>query len=103
MISTMEIAEKAYSLMIEMAEKGKKVRFEATRDTSYLNVKDMVTRGLCTVVEEVEDEYQDTGIKMNNMVIEPNGEKLEEELKKTRETLKRLERRITQDTIEGGR
>lgn len=89
-MATFEMAEKMYEKMIEMAKKGKNVRYEATRDTSYINTKNMEKKGLIEVISDEEDRFSDSDIEMNNVVITPNVEALEEELKKVRETLRKL-------------
>lgn len=99
-IATFEIAEKMYEKMIEMGRKEKNIRYEATRDTSYVNTTKMVEKGLGELIEDVEDRFGDTDIEMNNVVLKPNVEKLEEELKKIKELLARLRKQQLQKTVE---
>lgn len=89
-IATFEIAEKMYEKMIEMAKKEKNIRYEATRDTSYVNTQNMQRKGLIEVLENEESTFENSDIEMNNVVVKPNLEELEEELKKVRETLAKL-------------
>lgn len=98
-IATFEIAEKVYEKMIEMAKKEKNIRYNATRDTSYLNTKRSVEKGLIEILEDKEDRFDNSDIKMNN-VVKPNIEKLEEELKKIRKTLEMLRQRGMKKVIE---
>ena len=50
----------------------------------------MEKKGLIEVISDEEDRFSDSDIEMNNVVITPNVEALEEELKKVRETLRKL-------------
>ena len=105
---TLEMSEEVYTYMLQMAEKEKNIRFEATEDTSYKNILNMVDKGLATIEEENtteweknrynEEEYDDNKyanskkqeklgenkeqITMHNMVIKINKEKLREEIKR---------------------
>ena len=99
-MATFEVAKVVYEKLIEMAEKGKKVRYEATRDTSYINTKRMEEKGLIEIEEDEEGRFGNSKIEMNNVIIKPNKEKLEEELKKIKETLKKLEEREVRKTVE---
>ena len=99
-MATFEVAKVVYEKLIEMAEKGKKVRYEATRDTSYINTKRMEEKGLIEIEEDKEGRFGNSKIEMNNVIIKPNKEKLEEELKKIKETLKKLEEREVRKTVE---
>ncbi len=92
-ISTFEMAEKVYEKMLEMGEKGKTIRMEATRDTSYINLGRAKEKGLIEVIEDKEAKFEDSEIDMNNMVIKPNVEKLRKELEKIKEMLKKLKER----------
>lgn len=109
--TTTQMMQTLYEMMLESAEKGKKVRFEATEDTSYKNVEDLVKRGILKVEEENveewgsknfdddyydedEEEYydeqqeieqQDKPIMMHNIVASVDKEKL----KRALETIKK--------------
>ena len=114
---TLEITESVYSLMLNMASQGKNIRFEATEDTSYINIRKMAEKGLITIEEEHEEkwrnnkddedyEYEDyeeettEKIKMHNMVVKANKEKLEEELKRIKKILKKRQERRTFDKVD---
>ncbi len=99
-IATFEIAEKMYEKMIEMGKKEKNIRYEATRDTSYVNTLRMTEKGLGEIIQNEEDRFEDTDIKMNNVVLKPNVEKLEKELEKIREILAKVRKRELQRTVE---
>ena len=99
-MATFEVAKVVYEKLIEMAEKGKKVRYEATRDTSYINTKRMEEKGLIEIEEDKEGRFGNSKIEMNNVIIKPNKEKLEEELNKIKEALKKLEEREVRKTVE---
>ena len=89
-IATFEIAEKMYEKMLEMAKKGKNTRYDATRDTSYVNTKRNEEKGIIEIVEEKEGNFGDSDIEMREVEVKVNIEKMEEELEKVREILKRL-------------
>ncbi len=99
-IATFEIAEKMYEKMIEMGKKEKNIRYEATRDTSYVNTLRMTEKGLGEIIKDEEDKFEDTDIEMNNVVLKPNVEKLEKELEKIREILAKVRKRELQRTVE---
>ena len=98
-MATFEVAKVVYEKLIEMAQKGKKVRYEATRD-SYINTKRMEEKGLIEIEEDKEGRFGSSKIEMNNVIIKPNKEKLEEELNKIKEALKKLEEREVRKTVE---
>lgn len=99
-IATFEIAEKMYEKMIEMGKKEKNIRYEATRDTSYVNTLRMTEKGLGEIIQDEEDRFGDSNIEMNNVVLKPNVEKLEEELEKIREILAKVRKKELQRTVE---
>ena len=99
-VATFEIAEKMYEKMIEMGKKEKNIRYEATRDTSYVNTIRITEKGLGEIIQDEEDRFNDTEIEMNNVVLKPNVEKLEEELKKIREILSKVRKREQQKIVE---
>ncbi len=92
-MATVELAERVYSKMLEMAEKGKNVRYEATRDTSYINTKKMEEKGLIEIIEEKKAKFENSDIDMNNVVVKVNVDKLKEELSNIRELLEKLRQR----------
>ena len=89
-----------YEKMIEMGKKEKNIRYEATRDTSYVNTLRMTEKGLGEIIKDEEDKFEDTDIEMNNVVLKPNVEKLEKELEKIREILAKVRKRELQRTVE---
>ncbi len=97
--STFEMTEVLYEKLLEMSEKDKLVRFEATRDTSYRNITRAMEKGLLEVIENEEAVFDDTGINMNIMSIKPNAEKIREELKKIKEVTSKLKKKEMLQTI----
>ena len=81
-----------------MGEKQKTVRYEATKDTSYINTKRMEEKGLVEILSEENDTFENSDIEMKNVVVRPNVEKLKEEIKKVEKMLKILEERGYQKT-----
>ncbi len=98
-ITTFEMAEKVYEKMLEMGEKEKTVRFEATRDTSYINIQRAKEKGLVEIIEDKNDKFEDSDIDMNNMIVKPNVEKLREELEKIRKVLEKLKEKEREKVI----
>ena len=50
-----------YKKLIEMGEKQKTVRYEATKDTSYINTKRMEEKGLVEILSEENDTFENSG------------------------------------------
>ena len=98
-LATIEMTEKIYEKMLEMAEKEKTVRYEATRDTSYINTKKMKEKGLIEILTDEKDTFGNSNIQMNNVVIRPNKEKMQEELNKIRDLLNALRERELVKTV----
>lgn len=87
---SLEIEESMYSLMLNAAEEQKQIRFEATEDTSYINIQKMAKRGLVHVEEDEKREWSNGGdIKMHDMKITVDKEKMQEELKRVQIRLAR--------------
>lgn len=94
LISSIELAQKMYEVFIEASEKGKTVTCDATKDTSGLNIDTMIKNGLVEVIKDEECDWEhDNDIKMRNMTLVPNKEKLEKELEKIEKLLSRAESR----------
>ena len=86
-----ELLEKTYMLLLKAAEDSKTLRFEATEDTSYINIQKAVEKGLAEVVEDYDTTFDDEGeIKMHNMVIKANLEAVRKEL----EDIRRIKQKI---------
>jgi hypothetical protein len=101
-ISSLELAKKMYELFIEAAEKEKTVTCDATKDTSGLNIQNMIKNGLVEVVKS--DDYDwDEEIEMSKMVLIPNKEKIGKELKKLEKLIEKAEdrRRVYKKKTEG--
>ena len=60
----------------------------------------MVEKGLGEIIKDEQDRFDDTDIEMNNVILKPNVEKLEEELKKIKELLARLKKQQLQKIVE---
>jgi hypothetical protein len=91
--------------MLEMADKGKSIEFEATEDTSYKNIQSMIKQGLVTVKSEgkprnFEGTDAEDGIIMHDMVVEVNKEKMEVELEKVKARLEKLKERREYSRLE---
>ena len=89
---TLEMEESIYKLMLDAAEEQKQVRFEATEDTSYINIMKMAKKGLVNVQNDNAREWgrrEGEEIKMHDMIITVNKEKMQEELKRAQERLKK--------------
>lgn len=85
---TLEIEESMYKLMLNAEEEQKPIRFEATEDTSYINIVKLAKRGLVHVEEDNKRDWSNRGeIQMHDMKITVNKEKMQEELKKVQERL----------------
>ena len=91
-ISSLELAKKMYEVFIEAAESGKKITCDATKDTSGLNIKSMIKNGLVQV-EDVNDYDWDENIKMSQMTLIPNKEKIQKELEKLEKLIQKAEQR----------
>lgn len=52
MMQTLEIEQSVYSLMLQATREQKRIRFEATEDTSYKNIMNMVKKGLIKVEKD---------------------------------------------------
>ena len=112
-LAVAESAEVLYNLLIKAGKEGKGIYCDATKDTSLINIKRMLKKGLVRTYsndgreiiydkekglvykdnEEVVDYnyYSDSEeIEMLSMQIEPEIEKLEQEEKHVAELLKRL-------------
>ena len=63
-MQTLEMYEAVYRLMLESAEKGKRISLNATKDTSYINIMNMAKKGLIDVIEDYEREWE--GIDYNS-------------------------------------
>ena len=108
-----------YKLMLETAEKGKKIRFEATEDTSYINIMNMSRKGLVEIEEDEQRAWNEANyneenitnteeetkqdvedITMHNMVVNVNEEKLAEEIARIQNLLDRVkEKRMFANAI----
>lgn len=97
--STFEITEIFYEKLLEMAKKGKVVSFDATRDTSYININRAVEKGLVEIINDEEFEFGDTDIEMNSMVVKPISENIEIELKAIKEIMEKLKRKQELKTV----
>ena len=85
---TLEIEESIYKLMLDANEEKKPIRFEATEDTSYINIMKMAKKGLVHVEEDEKNRWNyDSDINMHNMKITVDKEKLQAELEKVQEKL----------------
>jgi hypothetical protein len=101
-ISSLELAKRMYELFIEAAEGWKTITCDATKDTSGLNIQNMIKNGLVEVVKS--DDYDwDEEIEMSKMVLIPNKEKIEKELKKLEKLIEKAEerRRVYKKKTEG--
>lgn len=88
MQQTLEIEESVYKLMLEAQKEQKPIRFEATENTSYINIVKLAKRGLVHIEEDNKRDWSNSGeIQMHDMKITVNKEKMEEELKKVQERL----------------
>jgi len=94
MISSIELAKKMYEILLEAAEAGKTVTCDATKDTSGLNIDNMVRNGLVRVVEDEEHSWDSgSNIQMRSVTMIPDVEKLKEELEKMEKLLEKAEDR----------
>ena len=85
---TLEIEESMYKLMLEAEKEQKPIRFEATEDTSYINIQKIAKKGLVNIQEDDQRDWDNQGdIQMHDMKITVNKEKMEEELRKVQERL----------------
>jgi len=93
MSASFELLKKMYEIMLEADEKGKTVTCDATRDTSGLNLDNMVKKGLITVEQEEDYDWDHSDIKMRKMTIKPNADKIKKELKQLEKLLEKAEER----------
>ena len=112
-LATAEATNILYELLIEEGEKGKNIHCDATKDTSLINIKRMLKKGLVKVYDDHKDEiiydqqkglvYAKNGkeiqchyfsnrkdIEMFGVYIEPQVEAMKEEQKKVKELLDRV-------------
>lgn len=74
--------------MLEAQKEQKPIRFEATEDTSYINIQKIAKKGLVNIQEDDQRDWDNQGdIQMHDMKITVNKEKMEEELRKVQERL----------------
>jgi hypothetical protein len=101
-ISSLELSKKMYELFIEAAEKEKTVTCDATKDTSGLNIQNMIKNGLVEVIKSADYDWNEE-IEMSKMVLIPNKEKVEKELKKLEKLIEKAEnrRRVYKKKTEG--
>lgn len=112
-LATAESTDTLYKLLIEAGEKRKMLHCDATKDTSLINIKRMLKKGLVKIYDDGEDEiiydkqkglvYAKNGkeiqchyfsnhkdIEMFGVYIEPQVEAIKEEEKKIQELLERV-------------
>ena len=112
-LATAESTDTLYKLLIEVGEKGEMLHCDATRDTSLINIKRMLKKGLVKIYDDEEEEiiydkqkgliYAENGeeiqynyfsnrkdIEMFGVYIEPQLEAIKEEAKKIQELLNRV-------------
>ncbi len=112
-LATAESTDTLYKLLIEAGEKGEMIHCDATRDTSLINIKRMLRKGLVKIYDDDENEisydkekgliYADNkeeiqydyfsnneDIEMFGVYIEPQVEAIKEEEKKIQELLNRV-------------
>ena len=112
-LATAESTDTLYKLLIEVGEKGEMLHCDATRDTSLINIKRMVKKGLVKIYDDEEEEiiydkqkgliYAENGeeiqynyfsnnedIEMFGVYIKPQVEAIKEEEKKIQELLNRV-------------
>ena len=112
-LATAESTDTLYKLLIEVGEKGEMLHCDATRDTSLINIKRMLKKGLVKIYDDEEEEiiydkqkgliYAENGeeiqynyfsnnedIEMFGVYIEPQVEAIKEEEKKIQELLNRV-------------
>ena len=113
-LATLEAAEALYDILIKAGRDGKDVICNATRDTSLVNIKRMLRKGLIKTAHDFEGNeiiwdsqngliYAETGQQVNyrqhdedgeiqllDLVLEPNVEALIQENEKTQELLERI-------------
>ena len=102
-MATVEMANSVYDVLIKNAKLNKKIVCNATKDTSLVNIKNMIRKGLADIFDEKGnkiviskdkklvyengnevsyrpfDEYEDDTIEMLDLEIKPNIEKMIEE------------------------
>jgi hypothetical protein len=94
LISSLELAKKMYEVFIEAAESGKTITCDATKDTSGLNIQNMIKNGLVEVISAEDYEWNGaSNIEMQNMELKPSKEKIEKELKKLEKLIEKAEER----------
>ena len=112
-LATAESTDTLYKLLIKAGEKGEMLHCDATRDTSLINIKRMLRKGLVKIYDDDENEisydkekgltYAKSGekiqyeyfsneenIEMFGVYIEPQVEAIKEEEKKIQELLNRV-------------
>ena len=112
-LATAEATNILYELLIGEGEKGKNIHCDATKDTSLINIKRMLKKGLVKIYDDEEEEiiydkqkglvYAKNGkevqwhyfsnrkdIEMFGVYIEPQLEAIKEEAKKIQELLNRV-------------
>ena len=112
-LATAESTDILYKLLIEVGEKEEMLHCDATRDTSLINIKRMLKKGLVKIYDNGEDEIiydkqkgliyaengeeiqynyfnNNKGIEMFGVYIEPQVEAIKEEAKKIQELLNRV-------------
>jgi len=93
--STLEMAEELSKLMLYAAKHGKKIRVNATRETSYPMIKSAQKRGSIVVEEDESRNWTETSdIEIHDMVFTVDEKKMKEELEKVRKTREKRENRI---------
>lgn len=113
---TYEMTEAIYGYMLKMADEGKKIRFEATEDTSYRNILGMLKKGLITIEDDNKREWENNDINqqnterkdseqiiMHDMLVSVNKEKLEKELSRIQHQLEKQKRKRMLEYIDDGR
>ncbi len=117
LLSIFEMTDYLYGLLITSAKEGKRITCNATKDTSLINIKNMIKKGLIEAYDEEgrqiflsddrqlqyedgsEVEYRafegsdDESIKMLDLEIRPNLEKMIAERKKIQDLLERIKQR----------
>ena len=93
-MATLEMVEKVYEKMLEMAEKGKVVTCDATKDTSYINIRKMEESGIIQLERDEENgTFEGSDIEMRKVTMIPNKEKLQEEIESIKKILEGLKER----------
>ncbi len=112
MEATTQMAEAMYELMYKASKEGKKVRFEATEDTSYVNMKKLVKDGTIEIEEDDVRKWEESRyryyddwdedeeiqsnkeeIMMHDMLITVDEEKIKEKLEEMKILREKLRQR----------